>query len=70
MPSDSEIRKILQQPGLSEWFKAALSSALERDPVEAANEAGLLAIVLDRRSQEIVAEAIAIDAIESVRGKI
>lgn len=69
MPSDNEIREILQRQGLSEWFKSALSSALERDPVEAANDAGLLAIVLDRRSQEIAAGAIAIEAIESVRGK-
>ncbi len=50
MPKDEEIRQMLADPGLSHWFKRALLSALERDPVDAANDAELLYIVLDRRA--------------------
>lgn len=42
MPKDEEIRQLLGDPGLSDWFKRALLSALDRDPVDAANEADLL----------------------------
>lgn len=59
MPKDEEIRQLLGDPGLSDWFKRALRSALERDPVDAANEADLLAVVLDRRAQAIEAAALA-----------
>ena len=53
MPSDDEIRKILKDPGMSSWFKLALSTALNRDPVDAAADADLLAIVLARRADQI-----------------
>jgi hypothetical protein len=39
----------LEDPGASDWFKMALRSALERDPVDAANDAEVLVSVL--RSQ-------------------
>lgn len=32
MPKDEEIRQLLADPALSDWFKRALRSALERDP--------------------------------------
>ena len=58
MPNDEEIRQLLADPGLSDWFKQALSSSLERDPVDAANDAELLSAVLDRRSRAIAADAL------------
>ena len=67
MPSDEEIRRILADKGLSEWFKTVLLSALDGDPVQAAQDAGLLSIVLDRRAQSIAAEALASKAIAEAR---
>lgn len=57
MPSDDEIRRLLDDPSISSWFRVALRLALELDPVDAANDAGLLSLVLDRRAAEIVAAA-------------
>ena len=59
MPADDEIRELLKDPALSHWLRVAMLSALERDPVDAANDAGLLALVLDRRAGEIAALALA-----------
>ncbi len=59
MPKDEEIRQMLADPGLSDWFKRALLSSLDRDPVDAASDADLLSIVLDRRAQAIAATALA-----------
>ena len=56
MLNDEELRQMLADPGLSDWFKQALSLSLERDPVDAANDAELLAAVLDRRSRAIAAD--------------
>ena len=67
MPNDEEIRQLLGDPGLSDWFKRALLSALDRDPVDAANDADLLAVVLDRRAQAIAAAALASLAILDAR---
>lgn len=53
MPSDDEIRQILQGPGTSSWMKVALSTALNRDPVDAVNDAELLAMVLGHRAEQI-----------------
>ena len=58
MSNDEEIGQMLADPGLSDWFKQALSSSLKRDPVDAANDAELLSAVLDRRSQAIAADAL------------
>ena len=43
------IEEILADRAASFWLKAALRSALSRDPVDAANDAEILARVLDRR---------------------
>jgi hypothetical protein len=59
MPTDDEIRKILKDPSLSDWLRTSMLSALDRDPVDAANDAGLLAIALDRRAGEIAAQTLA-----------
>lgn len=55
MPSDDEIRAICADHSLSYWFRNALTTALERDPVDAAHDAGLLAMVLDRRATQVLA---------------
>ena len=57
MPSDDEIRKILEGPGTSTWMKLALTTALNRDPVDAVNDAELLAMVLGHRAEQISAAA-------------
>ena len=59
MPTDAEIRVLLQDPSISYWLRDALTSALDRDPVDAAADAGLLSSVLDRRAVEIQADALA-----------
>ena len=59
MPSDDEIRQILKGPGTSNWMKVALSTALNRDPVDAVNDAELLALVLRHRAEQISAAALA-----------
>lgn len=57
MPSDADLMTMLNDPAHSYWFKNALTEALKRDPVDAANDAGLLAIVLDKRADELLAAA-------------
>jgi hypothetical protein len=63
MPSDDEIRALISNTSLSEWFRHALLSALERDPQEAAADAGLLSIVLDQRANSMEALTLALKAI-------
>ncbi|HWH57973.1 MAG TPA: hypothetical protein VN682_10100 [Terriglobales bacterium] len=48
------IGAIFRDPGASIWLKNALRSALSRDPVDAANDAEVLARLLDRRCREIL----------------
>ena len=68
MPSDNEIRQILNGPGTSHWLKNALTTALDRDPVDAVNDAELLAMVLGYRADKIQAAAVAMP--ESMRSGI
>lgn len=49
-----EIAIVLHDPGASSWLKMCLSSALSRDPVDAANDADVLAQLLDRRCRDIL----------------
>jgi hypothetical protein len=56
MSSDNEIKTILNEPGTSYWLKNALASALDRDPVNAVNDAKLLAMVLGHRVEQIAAK--------------
>ena len=49
VPGDDEIRFMLKDPSLSYWLVNAMTTALERDPVDAANDAGLLSMILDKR---------------------
>jgi hypothetical protein len=50
------IEEILRDPSASFWLKAALRSALARDPVDAANDAEILARLLDRRCRSMLRE--------------
>jgi hypothetical protein len=51
-----EPEDVLRDPAASFWLKAALRSALGRDPVDAANDAEVLAQLLDRRCRLAVAK--------------
>lgn len=44
------INNILNDPLASNWIKDALRSALDRDPIDAANDAELLASLLASRA--------------------
>lgn len=48
------IEHVLDDRAASFWVKSALRTSLERDPVDAANDAELVAKLLDRRCREIV----------------
>ncbi len=50
----SSIDDILNDPEASDWLKHALRSALERDPVDAANDAEILAQVLEARAERML----------------
>ena len=57
-PSDlPEIDEVLANPAASVWLKAALRSALSRDPVDAAHDSEIMARLLDRRCREILADS-------------
>ena len=48
------IEEVLRDPSASFWLKAALRSALGRDPVDAVNDAEVLAALLDRRCRSML----------------
>ena len=45
------IENVLSDPATSFWLKHALSAAIERDPVDAANDADLLSLLLAIRAE-------------------
>ena len=49
--------KLLASPEVSFWLKDALRKALERDPVDAASDAALLAKALDARANALLSGA-------------
>ena len=53
-PELPTIEEVLGDPAASFWLKNALRSALARDPVDAANDAEILARLLDRRCRSIL----------------
>ena len=53
-----ETDTVLQDPAASHWLKAALRSALARDPVDAANDSAVLAELLKRRCRHILREGL------------
>ena len=52
--SDPEGEEILDDPSASDWLKGALRSALARDPVDALNDALLLAATLEVRLRAVL----------------
>jgi hypothetical protein len=55
MPTSAiEGREILDDPSASDWLKEALRSALDRDPVDALNDALLLAATLEERLRTVL----------------
>ena len=48
------IDDILADPGASQWLKAALQSAVARDPVDALNDALVLAATLEDRLRTVL----------------
>lgn len=54
-----DIASILRDQAASNWLKRCLCSALFRDPVDAANDAEVLAQLLERRCRDILSGRIA-----------
>jgi hypothetical protein len=50
------IDDVLRDPAASFWLKTALRTALERDPVDAANDAEMLLRLLDARLRAVLAQ--------------
>ncbi len=50
------IEEVLHDPAASLWLRTALRAALVRDPVDAANDAEVLARLLDRRCRSILSQ--------------
>jgi hypothetical protein len=50
------IDEVLADPASSFWLKTELRSALDRDPVDAANDAEILFRLLNARCQQILDE--------------
>lgn len=50
------VPELLHDPACSHWLKQALTSALARDPVDAANDADVLAAVLDSYCSRVLGE--------------
>lgn len=48
------LEEVLRDPAASFWLKDTLRTALARDPVDAANDAEILAKLLDRRCHEVL----------------
>lgn len=60
IPIDQQIQAILEaDPSASQWLKSSLRSALQRDPVDAANDAELLALILAKRAVDLQGQALA-----------
>ncbi len=54
LPPEQTIEGVLADPAASFWLKNALRSALQRDPVDAANDAEVLAKLLDKRCRRLL----------------
>ena len=50
-PITGVVRDIVDDPATSEWLRLALTDAMVRDPVDAANDADTLASVLTMRAE-------------------
>ena len=55
MTTEKLIDDVLNDPTISHWLKSALSSALNRDLLDATNDAEMLFLILSRRLGELFA---------------
>lgn len=55
MTTQKLIDDVLNDPTISHWLKSALSSALNRDLLDATNDAEMLFFILSRRLGELFA---------------
>ena len=53
---EADIERVLLNPATSHWLINALSQALQRDPVDAANDAELLNSLLAKRCEFLLAQ--------------
>ena len=56
LPWEALSRHIAKDPAASTWIKTALALALQRDPVDAANDADVLQELLSKRADAIAQE--------------
>lgn len=56
--ADARIASALVDPGVRDWVKDALQSALDRDPVDAAQDAALLAQLLGDKVDALLADLV------------
>ncbi len=56
MTTEKLIDEVLNDLANSDWLKSALGSALNRDPLDATNDAELLFFILSTRLGELFAE--------------
>lgn len=54
MSAAIKIQEVINDPSTSAWLREALKQSLERDAVDAANDAELLADLLDQRCTEVL----------------
>ena len=52
--SDAAVEEVISDESASDWLKAALRTALERDPVDALNDALALAAALEGRLRSVL----------------
>jgi hypothetical protein len=52
--SDPAVEEVMSDESASDWLKAALRTALERDPVDALNDALALAAALEARLRSVL----------------
>ena len=45
---------VIEDPASSHWLKASVQTAIQRDPVDALNDALLLTALLDHRLREVM----------------
>ena len=52
--TDRTVEEVIRDEAASDWLKAALRTALERDPVDALNDALALAAALEGRLRSVL----------------
>lgn len=52
--AEPTVEEVMQDQAASQWLKSALRTALERDPVDALNDAFVLASILEERLREVL----------------